>query len=137
MGEGHRGRGHWIYPGEGHPKTGDIPGEKGIPIGTGLIGCIEPGYIVGDIGWTWETGVGGPRDLLCGPWDWEGCGEEVGLNGDAGRKGLGALGFADQLPGVPYTPGGLTGCCDIFCYSDVFTSPRQSADIAEIRKWTD
>ena len=38
-----------MYP-VGDPKTGDIPGEIGIPIGTGLIGCLIPVYVNGDAG---------------------------------------------------------------------------------------
>ena len=48
-GDGHLGLGHWMYP-DGDPNTGDIPGEIGIPIGTGLIGCIIPEYVSGDVG---------------------------------------------------------------------------------------
>lgn len=41
-----------MYADVGQPKTGDIPGEIGIPIGTGLIGCIiiPAGYASGDMG---------------------------------------------------------------------------------------
>lgn len=39
MGAGQRGRGHCTKPGGGQPKTGDMPGDMGMPImGTGLMG---------------------------------------------------------------------------------------------------
>lgn len=113
IGDGHLGLGHCIYP-VGDPKTGDIPGEIGIPIGTGLIGCLIPVYVNGDAGWAWWTGVGGPRVR------W-GCGELVGLKGEGGLYWPDVFGLVVQLPPGPGFPWGFDGGCDIFSY---FEAPR-------------
>lgn len=115
IGDGHLGLGHCMYP-VGDPKTGDIPGEIGIPIGTGLIGCLVPVYVNGDVGWAWWT-----------RWGW---GEPVGLKGDGGLYWPDTFDLADQPPPGPVFPWGFDGGCDISGYFDVSRGVLRSPSIA-------